>query len=146
MGCEGLDSIAAAVCFVRGPPAYEVHSGGLPEVGLPPGDFTVRYWIILFIAAVLEIAWAIGLKYTAGFTRLWPSVATVSIMAASMFLLAQAARGLPIGTAYAVWTGVGAAGTAIFGMWLLGEPATVGRIVSLLLIISGVAGLKYFSA
>lgn len=105
----------------------------------------MKYWILLFVAAVFEIGWAIGLKYTAGFTRLWPSVATISVMAASMYLLALAARGLPIGTAYAVWTGVGAAGTAILGMWLLGEPATAGRIASLGLIIAGVVGLKYFS-
>ncbi len=106
----------------------------------------MKHWILLLVAAVFEVGWAIGLKYTDGFTRLWPSVATVSAMAVSMYLLALAARGLPIGTAYAVWTGFGAAGTAILGMWLLGEPANAARLVSLALIVAGVVGLKFFSA
>lgn len=105
----------------------------------------MKHWIILLIAAVFEIGWAIGLKYTHGFTRLGPSVVTIAAMAASMYLLALAARGLPIGTAYAVWTGIGAVGTAIFGIVILKEPATAARLVSILLIVSGVIGLKFFS-
>ena len=99
-------------------------------------------WTLLFIAAVLEIVWAVGLKYTEGFTRLWPSVGVGTAMAASMFLLALAARGLPIGTAYAVWTGIGAAGTAILGIILFHESASALRLVCLALIVTGVVGLK----
>ncbi len=105
----------------------------------------MKPWILLLVAALLEIAWAVGLKYTVGFTRLWPSVGTISAMAASMYLLALAARELPIGTAYAVWTGIGAVGTAIVGMIWLGEPATVLRVLCIALIVAGVAGLKAFS-
>ena len=100
------------------------------------------HWTLLFIAAALEIVWATGLKSTAGFTRLWPSVIVIATMAASMGLLALAARGLPIGTAYAVWTGIGAAGTAIAGMILFHESASVARLVCLVLIVAGVVGLK----
>jgi quaternary ammonium compound-resistance protein SugE len=102
----------------------------------------MKSWILLLIAAVLEIAWAIGLKHTAGFTRLWPSVATVGAMALSLYLLALAARTLPIGTAYAVWTGIGAAGTAVLGMVWLQEPATLLRLACIGLIVAGVVGLK----
>lgn len=105
----------------------------------------MKSWLILLAAAALEIVWAVGLKSTAGFTRLWPSVGVIATMAASMWLLAVAARSLPIGTAYAVWTGIGAAGTALFGMLILKEPATVARLVCILLIVSGVVGLKVFS-
>ncbi|WP_414662034.1 quaternary ammonium compound efflux SMR transporter SugE [Horticoccus sp. 23ND18S-11] len=105
----------------------------------------MKPWIFLLVAAALEVGWAIGLKYTQGFTRLWPSVATIAAMAASMYLLALAARVLPIGTAYAVWTGIGAVGTAVIGILLLDEPANAGRIVCIGLIVCGVAGLKYFS-
>jgi quaternary ammonium compound-resistance protein SugE len=104
-----------------------------------------RYWVLLFFAAALEISWAVGLKYTAGFTRLWPSIGTILAMAASMGLLARAATGLPIGTAYAVWTGIGAVGTAILGMFLLNESRDVPRLVCIGLIIIGVVGLKMFS-
>src|SRR5690606_30386273 len=97
------------------------------------------------IAALFEIGWAIGLKYTHGFSRLWPSVATLGMMAISMYLLALAARALPIGTAYAVWTGIGAVGTAVLGMILFNEPATVGRIVCMLMVVGGIAGLKVLS-
>ncbi len=100
-------------------------------------------WLCLFIAAALEIVWAAGLKSTAGFTRLWPSVGVIAAMAASLFLLALAARGLPIGTAYAVWTGVGAVGTAIAGIVLFGESAAAPRLVCIALIVLGVAGLKF---
>lgn len=104
-----------------------------------------QYWVMLLIAAGLEIVWAVGLKYTDGFTRLWPSVGTILAMAASMYLLARAAEGLPIGTAYAVWTGVGAVGTATVGMLLLNEPRDWVRVFCIALIILGVLGLKAFS-
>jgi quaternary ammonium compound-resistance protein SugE len=99
-------------------------------------------WIILVIAAVFEVAWAIGLKYTDGFTRLWPTVGTVAAMIISVVLLGLAVKSLPVGTAYAVWTGIGAVGTAILGIVLLGEPAGAGRLVSLSLIVAGIVGLK----
>jgi quaternary ammonium compound-resistance protein SugE len=99
-------------------------------------------WTWLMIAGVLEVAWAMGLKYTDGWTRPWPSLATLVLLTASIYCLAAAARTLPIGTAYAVWTGIGAAGTAVLGMALLGEPRTPWRVASLALILLGVAGLK----
>lgn len=99
-------------------------------------------WIWLLLAAAFEVGWAIGLKYSEGFTRLWPSLWTALSMVASMLLLGLAARTLPIGTAYAVWTGIGAAGTAALGMLWLGEPATAARIACLGLIVAGVVGLK----
>jgi quaternary ammonium compound-resistance protein SugE len=104
-----------------------------------------HYWIMLLIAAGLEIIWAIGLKYTEGFTRLWPSIGTILAMAASMYLLARAAEGLPIGTAYAVWTGIGAVGTAVVGMLVLNESRDWVRLASIGLIILGVVGLKAFA-
>jgi quaternary ammonium compound-resistance protein SugE len=99
-------------------------------------------WIILLLAGIFEIGWAIGLKYTQGFTRLWPTLGTVTAMVVSMALLGVAMKSLPVGTAYAVWVGVGAVGTAILGMVLLGEPANPGRLVSLGLIVLGIIGLK----
>jgi quaternary ammonium compound-resistance protein SugE len=99
-------------------------------------------WILLLLAGLLEIGWAIGLKYAQGFTRLWPSLLTLAAMAASMYLLALAARGLPIGTAYAVWVGIGAAGTAVLGMVLFDEPRDLARLACLGLIIAGVLGLR----
>ncbi|EPR9733995.1 quaternary ammonium compound efflux SMR transporter SugE [Enterobacter bugandensis] len=99
-------------------------------------------WIILFIAGLLEVVWAIGLKYTHGFTRLTPSVITVTAMIVSIFLLSWAMRSLPVGTAYAVWTGIGAVGAAITGILLLGESASLARIASLALIVAGIIGLK----
>ncbi len=99
-------------------------------------------WIILVIAGGFEIAWAIGLKYTEGFTRPWPTVGTVVAMVVSVVLLGLAMRSLPVGTAYAVWTGIGAVGTAVLGIVLFGESATVGRLVSLALIVAGIVGLK----
>ena len=102
-------------------------------------------WMILVLAGLFEIGWAIGLKYTEGFTRLWPSVATVAAMAVSLGLLGLAMKTLPVGTAYAVWVGVGAVGTAILGIFLLGEPANPGRLLSLALIVAGIVGLKLAS-
>jgi quaternary ammonium compound-resistance protein SugE len=99
-------------------------------------------WFTLFVAGLMEIAWAIGLKYTDGFTRLVPSVLTLASMAASMALLGMALKTLPIGTAYAVWTGIGAVGTAFLGIWLFGEPATAMRLFCIGLIVSGIVGLK----
>jgi quaternary ammonium compound-resistance protein SugE len=99
-------------------------------------------WFTLFVAGLMEIAWAIGLKYTEGFTRLVPSVLTLACMAASMALLGLALKTLPIGTAYAVWTGIGAVGTALLGIWLFGEPATAMRLLCIGLIVSGIVGLK----
>ena len=99
-------------------------------------------WIILFIAGLLEVVWAIGLKYTHGFTRLTPSVITVTAMIVSIVLLSWAMRSLPVGTAYAVWTGIGAGGAAITGILLLGESASLARIASLALIVAGIVGLK----
>ena len=101
------------------------------------------YWGLLAAAGILEIGWAIGLKYTEGFTRLWPSVGTASAMIVSMYLLALAARGLPIGTAYAVWTGIGAAGTAILGIILFRESSDWLRVACIGLIVAGVVGLKF---
>jgi quaternary ammonium compound-resistance protein SugE len=102
-------------------------------------------WIILVLAGLFEIGWAIGLKYTEGFTRLWPSLATIAAMAVSLGLLGLAMKTLPVGTAYAVWVGVGAVGTAILGIFLLGEPANPGRLLSLALIVAGIIGLKLAS-
>ena len=98
-------------------------------------------WLALFGAGLCECGWAIGMKYTAGFTRLWPSVATLAVMGMSMYLLAVAVKTLPIGTAYAVWTGIGAVMTAVMGMILIREQATVARIVCILLVVSGIVGL-----
>lgn len=103
-------------------------------------------WTSLIIAGLLEIGWAVGLKYTNGFSRLWPSVVTIGAMIASFALLAQALKTIPIGTGYAVWTGIGAAGTALFGMAFLGESREVLRIVCIVLIVAGVLGLKFASA
>ena len=99
-------------------------------------------WILLFAAGVLEIGWAIGLKYTEGFTRLGPSVATIAAMAVSLLLLGLAVRTLPVGTAYAVWTGIGTVGTVLLGILLLGESAEPLRLLFIGLIVAGVVGLK----
>ena len=99
-------------------------------------------WICLFVAGLLEVAWAVGLKYTAGFTRLVPSAFTLVAMAGSVGMLGLALRTLPLGTAYAVWTGIGTVGTAIAGMLLLGEPAGALRLLSIGLIVAGIVGLK----
>ena len=102
-------------------------------------------WPVLVLAGLFEIGWAIGLKYTDGFTKLWPTVGTVASMVVSLGLLGMAMKSLPVGTAYAVWVGVGAVGTAILGIVLLGEPANAGRMVSLGLIVAGIIGLKLAS-
>lgn len=99
-------------------------------------------WFLLFIAGLFEVGWAIGLKYTEGFTRPGPTVATLACMAVSVYLLGVAVRELPVGTAYAVWTGIGAVGTALVGMQLFHEPRTVGRLLCIGLIASGIIGLK----
>jgi len=103
-------------------------------------------WLLLAVAGLLEIIWAVGLKYTEGFTRLWPSVVTIIAMVASVYLLALAVRTIPIGTGYAVWTGIGAAGTAILGIVLLGESRDAMRLLCVALIVVGVVGLKFSSA
>jgi quaternary ammonium compound-resistance protein SugE len=102
-------------------------------------------WLWLVLAGALEVVWAIGLKYTDGFTRLLPSVVTIIAMIASVWFLALAVRTIPIGTGYAVWTGIGAVGVAILGMVLFDEPRTLLRILSILLIVAGIAGLKYLT-
>jgi len=99
-------------------------------------------WLVLAAAGLLEIGWAIGLKYTDGFTRLVPSVLTLAAMAGSIILLGLALKTLPIGTTYAVWTGIGAVGTALLGIILFDEPATAARLASIGLIVSGIVGLK----
>ena len=100
-------------------------------------------WSVLLVAGLLEITWAIGLQYTEGFSRLVPSVITLAAMAGSVILLGIALKSLPVGTAYAIWTGIGAAGTATLGIFLFGEPATALRIASIGLIVAGIAGLKF---
>ena len=99
-------------------------------------------WSILFVAGLLEITWAIGLKYTEGFTRLVPSVVTLAAMAGSVILLGLALKSLPVGTAYAVWTGIGAVGAFVVGVVVLGEPLTPGRIAGAALVLAGLAVLK----
>ncbi len=100
-------------------------------------------WTYLLVAALFEIGWAIGLKYAQGFTKLWPSVLTIVAMVVSLFFLALAVRTIPVGTGYAIWTGIGAIGTATLGIILFAEPVTAWRVVCLLLIVGGVVGLKF---
>ena len=102
-------------------------------------------WIVLFVAGLLEVGWAVGLKYAAGFTRLWPTVGTAVALVASMALLGVALRTLPLGTAYAVWTGIGSVGTAILGIVLFREPASAARLLCIGLIVAGIVGLKLAS-
>jgi quaternary ammonium compound-resistance protein SugE len=99
-------------------------------------------WVMLLVAGLLEVGWAVGLKYTQGFTRPWPTMATVLSMVASMVLLGLAVRTLPLGTAYAIWTGIGTVGTALLGMVLFQEPATALRLTFISLIVAGILGLK----
>jgi len=103
-------------------------------------------WLLLVVAGLFEVAWAIGLKYTDGFTRLWPTLGTVAAMVISIGLLGLAMKSLPVGTAYAVWVGVGAVGTALLGIVLFGDSASAGRLASLALIVAGIVGLKLASA
>ena len=103
------------------------------------------YWLILFIAGLFEVAWAVGLKYTEGFSKFWPSVFTVACMIISMAGLAYAVKQLPVGTAYAIWTGIGAVGTAILGIILFNESREFVRIFFIFLIVAGIVGLKVFS-
>lgn len=102
-------------------------------------------WLILVAAGLFEIGWAIGLKYTEGFTRTWPTIGTIGAMVLSVSLLGYAMKSLPVGTAYAVWVGVGAVGTAILGIVLFGESASPARLASLVLIVAGIIGLKLAS-
>lgn len=103
-------------------------------------------WVYLIVAGLLEVCWAVGLKYTDGFTKLWPSVFTLATLAASMFLLAKAAQTLPIGTAYAIWVGIGALGAAILGIVLFHESASAMRMLFLGMLLVSIVGLKYTSA
>ena len=117
------------------------YSPGTPPTNLPE---VVMNWVLLLVAGVLEIIWAAGMKHSHGFTRILPSLITIVCMVASFVLLSLAMRSIPLGTAYAVWTGIGAAGTVILGMLFLGEPSSVLRILCLVLILSGIIGLKVF--
>jgi quaternary ammonium compound-resistance protein SugE len=99
-------------------------------------------WTLLIVAGLLEVVWAVGLKYTEGFTRLLPSAITVTAMVLSIVLLGRALRTIPVGTGYAVWTGIGAVGTALVGIWLLGEPRSAGRLIAIATIVGGIIGLK----
>jgi quaternary ammonium compound-resistance protein SugE len=99
-------------------------------------------WLLLVFAGLLEVGWAVGLKYTEGFTRPWPTVGTIGAMIVSLMLLGIAMKTLPVGTAYAVWVGVGAVGTAVLGIYLFGESANPGKLVSLALIVVGIVGLR----
>ncbi len=103
-------------------------------------------WVVLFVAGLFEVGWAIGLKYTEGFTRLWPTVGTLVSVVVSMGLLGVALRTLPVGTGYAVWTGIGTVGTAVLGIILFREPATAARLFCIALIVAGIVGLKLVSA
>ena len=103
-------------------------------------------WLYLLVAGLMEVGWAVGLKYTEGFTRLWPSVWTGAALVLSMVLLAAAMRTLPLGTAYAIWTGIGAVGTAALGVLLFGESASPARLACIGLIVVGLVGLKLTSA
>ncbi len=106
---------------------------------------SIMHWIVLFLAGLLEVVWAVGLKYTEGFTKLVPSAVTLSAMAGSVILLGLALRALPLGTAYAVWTGIGTVGTVIWGIMMLDEPASAARLVCITMIVLGIAGLKLLS-
>lgn len=104
---------------------------------------TAMIYTILILAGLFEMAWAIGMKYSEGFTRLWPSVGTVAAMIISVWLLAVAMKSLPVGTAYAIWTGIGAVGISILGILLFGEVASLGRLACIAMIVVGIAGLKF---
>lgn len=102
-------------------------------------------WLYLLVAGLLEVVWAMAMKYSNGFTRLWPSVILVTAMAGSVYLLAQAVKTMPIGTAYAIWTGIGAVGAVVFGIVLLGEPRSLARLAFVALILIGIIGLHWTS-
>jgi quaternary ammonium compound-resistance protein SugE len=103
-------------------------------------------WVVLFLAGLFEIGWAVGLKYSQGFDRFWPSLATLLSMAISLSLLGIALRSLPLGTAYAIWTGIGTVGTVVLGIAIFGEPATAARLMCAGLIVTGIVGLKLVAA
>ncbi len=155
-GVLSLDDKPAELLYASGPaidsPAAHYRADRSvvqPNAGLAwpvPGYAAPMAWLVLIGAAIFEIGWAVGLKYSAGFTRLGPSLWTVMALVLSVGLLAIAARTLPIGTAYAVWTGIGAAGTALLGIVLFQEPATAARLGCIALILLGVIGLRLVSA
>ncbi len=118
------------------PPLLFIHEGR------PWQHLNEMAWIYLLLAGVTEIAWAIGLKYTEGWTKLWPSIATVVLLITSLTLLSLALKALPLGTAYAVWTGIGAVGTVLVGMFVFGEPKTAIRLGCIAMILIGIIGLK----
>ena len=105
----------------------------------------INPWIYLFVAGLMEVGWAVGLKYTEGFSQLIPSIITVGFMILSLYFLSLALKSITIGTGYAIWTGIGAIGTAIIGMILLGESKELGRVICIMVVISGIVGLKFFS-
>jgi quaternary ammonium compound-resistance protein SugE len=107
-----------------------------------PEESSSMSWVYLFVAGLFEIAWAIGLKYTHGFTRIGPTVFTIASILISLGLLGLALKTLPVGTAYAIWTGIGSVGTAVLGIYLFGDPATVMRLACIALIVAGIVGLK----
>jgi quaternary ammonium compound-resistance protein SugE len=147
-GKTGLIKPHLVIAEPFGQPHIAFRKDGLPFLSTSAAGTTlpewrvVMAWSILFVAGLLEITWAIGLKYTEGFTRLVPSVVTLVAMAGSVVLLGLALKSLPVGTAYAVWTGIGAVGTATLGIILFGEPATALRLASIGLIVAGIVGLK----
>jgi quaternary ammonium compound-resistance protein SugE len=125
-----------------------VHALRTPPTGIDTariGGHLAMAWIVLLVAGLLEVGWAIGLKFTDGFTRLWPSVGTVAAAVLSIVLLEWVVRTLPVGTAYAVWTGIGACGTALLGMYLFGEPATAVRLACIGMVVAGIVGLQLAS-
>jgi quaternary ammonium compound-resistance protein SugE len=132
-------------------PAVSTESGDDSASSLQPWTATnlrqqeeMMSWLILLLAGLMEIAWAVGLKYTQGFSRLWPSLLTMSAMVASVGLLGIAMKTLPVGTAYAAWTGIGVVGTVLFGALLLDEPLSAARLACVALILAGIVGLKLF--
>ncbi|VVE24944.1 molecular chaperone [Pandoraea terrae] len=135
------DTFAVAVFLLT---RYGTTCSALPSAGTTPTSTSksLMPWILLVFAGLLEVAWAVGLKYTHGFTRLWPSAFTLASMIGSVWLLALAVRALPLGTAYAIWTGIGAVGAFVLGIFLFGESASAARIASVTLILAGLVGLK----
>jgi quaternary ammonium compound-resistance protein SugE len=126
----------------RGRPCFPNHEPGRGRPRRFPSERHALDWILLIVAGLFEVGWAVGLKHTAGFTRLWPSVATIASMVVSLALLGLALKSLPLGTAYAVWVGVGVIGTVAAGVVFFGEPAGLVKLLSVLFIMAGVVGLK----